>query len=91
MKAVDSLSELSSRCPSSSRFVTPQCKKDKVLNNRSLQLEAWEKFQTPSPPSKKREDHIVALAEALKSAKAGALNGKPVEAKGQLPDHVARL
>ena len=40
MQAVDTLSELSSRCPSSSKFVTPQCKKDQVLSNKSLQLDA---------------------------------------------------
>ena len=91
MHAVDTLSELSSRCPSSSKFVTPQCKKDHVLSNKSLQLDAWDKMQTPSPLPKPRHDHIMALAEALKNAKASASNEKSAESKGQLPDHVARL
>ena len=93
MKAVDTMSELSSRCPSSSKYVTPQCKKDRVLRNKSLQLDAWDKMQTPSPLPKVRHDHVMALAEALKQAKAAAANsnGKQAETKGQLPDHVARL
>jgi len=90
MKAVDTLSELGSQSSSSKRLVTPQCKRDKLLQNRSLQVEAWDNVQTPSPPSKPRADHIMALAEALKNARHGASYEKPVETKGQLPDHVPR-
>ena len=38
MKAVDTLSELGSQSSSSKRLVTPQCKRDKLLQNRSLQV-----------------------------------------------------
>ena len=93
MQAIDTLSELSSRCPSSSKYVTPQCKKDRVLSMKSLQLDAWDKMQTPSPLPKPRRDHIMALAEALKNAKDAASNSKQpaAETQGQLPDYVARL
>jgi hypothetical protein len=93
-RASDTLSELSFPSTSStcSKLVTPQCKADKRLQNQKLQLEDWDKMQTPSPVPKKRDDHIMALAMALKMAKEDASHEKSAEAtKGQLPDHVGRL
>lgn len=94
LRASDTLSELSfpSSSSSTSKLVTPRCKTDKRLQNQQLQLEDWNKMQTPSPVPKPRDDHIMALAMALKKAKEDASHEKSAEAtKGQLPDHVARL
>ena len=91
LRASDTLSQLSVPSSSSSKLVTPQCKADKRLQNRQLQIEEWDKMQTPSPVSKPRDDHVMALAVALKKAKEDATRDKSAEAtKGQLPDHVAK-
>lgn len=86
LKATDTLSELSGPTSSACSKVTPRCRGDKLIHNRALQLEEWDKFQTPSPPSKKREGHVMSLAESLKKSLEEA---KAPSTKGQLPDHVA--
>ena len=82
------MSELSGPTGSAASIVTPRCRADKVLRNRSMQCEDWGAFQTPSPPSKKRETEVLSLAESLKMSFEAAQK-EPV--KGELPEHAAQL
>ena len=85
-KATDTLSELTGPTTSACSKVTPQCRGDQKLHNRALQQEEWDKYQTPSPPRKKRENDVMTLAEPLK--KSFEESKTPSMTKGQLPDHV---